>query len=110
MRRKFVLIYGIAASVLGLAGLLSVNIGSVSAANSQDSNGVGGTSPWPSALLSVLILLPCFAALVHVWPGEQPPSRADALSLILIVVISCLCLLASLWAAFSGADLGATLI
>jgi len=61
-------------------------------------------------LLSVLILLPCFAALVHVWPGERPPSRADAPSLILIVVILCLCLLASLWAAFTGADLGALLI
>lgn len=62
---------------------------------------------------SCLVLLAGLAALVHVhleiWPGEQVSSRADGPSLILIAMISCLCLLASLWAAFSGADLGAIL-
>jgi hypothetical protein len=63
---------------------------------------------------SHLAVLAALADLLHVhleiWPGEQPPSRIDAPSLILIAVISCLCLLASLWAAFSGADLSTILL
>jgi hypothetical protein len=42
-------------------------------------------------------------------PREPPSSRIDAPSLLVIALISCLCLLASLWAALSGADLGANL-
>jgi DHA1 family bicyclomycin/chloramphenicol resistance-like MFS transporter len=42
-------------------------------------------------------------------PGERPSSRLDAPSLILIAVISCVCVLASLWAALPGADPGASL-
>jgi hypothetical protein len=45
-----------------------------------------------------------------VWPGEQPSSRIDAPSLILIALVLGVCLLTSLWAAFSGADLGANLL
>jgi hypothetical protein len=66
MSRQFVLIYGIVAGVLALAGLL-------------------------------------FAI---EFVSERPSPRIDTPSLILIAVISCLCLMASLWAAFSGADLG----
>jgi hypothetical protein len=110
MRRRFVLIYGIMAGVLAIAVMLPASVGFVSAAASQELSGTGGISLWPSVLLSVLALLPCFAMLVRVWPGEPLPSRADGPSLILIVAILCLCLLASLWAAFSGVDLGAILI
>jgi len=49
-------------------------------------------------------------AIRGVWPDEQPSSRIDAPSLTLIVIISCLCLLASLWAVLSGTDLGANIL
>ena len=114
MSRRFVLIYGIAAGVLALAGLLSTTIGFVSTAIMQDSNGIGGASPWPSVLRSVGVLLTGFAALVHLvaWPGEQssPGPASDAAALILIAIICCLCLLAALLAAFSGAELSANLL
>jgi len=42
------------------------------------------------------------------WPDLPATGKGiDAPSLILIAVISCLCLLASLWTAFSGVDLSA---
>ena len=49
-------------------------------------------------------------AIRGIWPDEQPSSRIDAPSLALIVIISCLCLLASLWAVLSGTDLGANIL
>ena len=113
MSRQFVLIYGIVACVLALAGLLYTN-GFVSAVGMQNLNGIGQASPWPSALLSVLVLLTGFAGLVHLvaWRGEQlsPRPASDALALMLIAIICYLCLLASLWAAFSGADPSANLL
>jgi hypothetical protein len=42
------------------------------------------------------------------WPDLAATEKGiDAPSLILIAVISCLCSLASVWAAFSGVDLSA---
>jgi hypothetical protein len=42
------------------------------------------------------------------WPDLAAAEKGiDAPSLILIAVISCLCSLASVWAAFSGVDLSA---
>jgi hypothetical protein len=41
------------------------------------------------------------------WPREPPSSRIDAPSLLLVAIICCLCVLAPLWAASSGAGLGA---
>ena len=56
----------------------------------------------------------CGPVMVHVhpavWPEERPSSRLDARSLVLITVVSCLCLLASLWAASSGVDLSAAMM
>ena len=113
MNRKVVLIFGIVACGLSLAGLLSATIGVAGAVARQDPNGIGGASPWPGALLSVAVLLAGLAALVQVDPAvppaEQPSSSIDAPSLILIAFVLCSCLLASVWAAFSGADLAANL-
>ena len=59
-------------------------------------------------------MLTGFAGLIYadplVWLYERLSSRIDTPSLILyfIVIVSFLCLLASLWAAFSGVDLSAT--
>jgi len=91
------------AGVPGLAGLLSIL-------------GIGEASPLSHAQLAVLILLASVAGLVHVhvhpavWPEERPPSSLDARSLVLITAVSCLCLLASLWAASSGVDLSAAMM
>ena len=74
------------------------------------STGVGGASPWPSMLLSVVVLLTGLAALTHLvaQPGERasPQSKSDLLSPISIAIICCLGLLASLCVAFFGWDLG----
>ena len=76
--------------------------------------GIGGASALPNVQLAFLVLLTGFAGLVHVhpvvWPDEQPSSRIDAPSLVLIVIVSCLCLLTSLWAVLSGTDLGANVL
>jgi hypothetical protein len=76
--------------------------------------GISGSSTMTNVQLAFLVLLTGFAGLVHVhpvvWPEEQPSSRIDAPSLVLIVIISCLCLLASLWAVLSGTDLGANVL
>jgi hypothetical protein len=95
------------AGVPGLAGLLSIL-------------GIGEASPLSHEQLAVLILLAGVAGLVHVhvhvhvhpavWPEERPPSSLDARSLVLITAVSCLCLLASLWAASSGVDLSAAMM
>jgi len=64
--------------------------------------------------LAALILLAGVAGLVHihpaVWPEERPSSSLDARSLVLITAVSCLCVLASLWAASSGVDLSAAMM
>ena len=93
------------AGVPGLAGLLSIL-------------GIGEASPLSHEQLAVLILMAGVAGLVHVhvhvhpavWPEERPPSSLDARSLVLITAVSCLCLLASLWAASSGVDLSAAMM
>jgi hypothetical protein len=76
--------------------------------------GIGEVPALANVQLAFLVLLTGFAGLVHVhpvvWPDEQPSSRIDAPSLVLIVIISCLCLLASLWAVLSGTDLGANVL
>ena len=76
--------------------------------------GIGGASALPSVQLAFLVLLTGFAGLVHVhpvvWPDERPSSPIDTPSLLLIAIVSCLCLLASLWAILSGTDLGANLL
>jgi len=97
-------------AVLARAGWLATTIESVSDVGTQNSNGIGGSLPWPGVLLSGLVSLAGFAAQVHLvaCPGERR-SACDLPSLILIAIICCLCLLTSLWAAFSGADPGAYL-
>ena len=78
--------------------------------------GIGEASPLSHEQLAVLILLAGVAGLVHVhvhpavWPEERQPSSLDARSLVLITAVSCLCLLASLWAASSGVDLSAAMM
>src|SRR4029077_1689807 len=99
------------ASVPALADLLSTQLGFVSAVTGDVSNGVEA-SRLPSVQLALLVLLTGFAGLIYadplVWLYERLSSRIDTPSLILIVIVSFLCLLASLWAAFSGVDLSAT--
>jgi hypothetical protein len=102
------------AFLLMLAGPSSTCVELVSAVSGQDSNGIFGASPLPAVQLAFLILLTGFAGLVHidlvVWPDQRPSSRIDAPSLVLIAMVSCVCLLASLWAVLSGTDLGANLL
>jgi len=95
-----------------IADLLSTCFEFVSAVTGGVSNGVDA-SRLPVVQLALLVLLMGFAGLIHayplVWPDErQQSSRIDAPSLLLIVIVSFLCLLASLWAAFFGVDLSAT--
>lgn len=63
------------ACVLALASLLATTVGFVSAIAVLDSNGIGGASPEPSVLLSVLVSLMGFAALSHVHPAAAGKSR-----------------------------------
>jgi hypothetical protein len=109
MKRLAVLIYGIAACVLALAGFLYA-IGLAGAVTIAKSTAVGGASPWPSVLLSAVVLLTGLAALTHLvaQPGERasPQSTSDLLSPISIAIICCLGLLASLCVAFFGGDPG----
>jgi hypothetical protein len=59
--------------VLAPAGLLATTIGFVGAIAVLDPNGIGGASPRPRVLLSVLVSLMGFAALapIHIPP---PPT------------------------------------
>ena len=95
------------ASVPALADLLSTYFGFVGAVTGGDANGVEA-SRLPVVQLA---LLTGFAGLIYtqplVWPGERLSSRIDTPSLLLIVIVSFLCLLASIWAVFFGVDLSA---
>jgi hypothetical protein len=90
---------------------VSLMAGVPALADQLATRGISAASAMTNVQLAFLVLLTGFASLVHVhpvvWPDEQPSSHIDAPSLVLIVIISCLCLLASLWAVSSGAELGA---
>ena len=60
--------------MLALASLLATTIGFVSAIAVLDSNGIGGASPEPSVLLSVVVSLMGFAALAHIHPATADKS------------------------------------
>jgi len=62
------------ACVLALASLLATTVGFVSAIAVLDSNGIGGASPEPSVLLSVVVSLMGFAALAHIHPATADKS------------------------------------
>ena len=96
------------ASVPALADLLSTYFGFVGAVTGDDANGVEASR---LPVVQLALSLTGFAGLIYaqplVWPGERLSSRIDTPSLILIVIVSFLCLLASIWAVFFGVDLSA---
>jgi hypothetical protein len=109
MKRSMLLTYSIAARVLALAGLLYA-FGPVSSVAGQKSANVGGGSPWPTVLLSAVVLVAGIAVQRHLVarPGKRPSVQDKSLetaSLIAIVAICGLGLLLSLCAAIYGWDL-----
>jgi hypothetical protein len=94
-------------SLMAGADLLSTYFGFVSAVTGEDSSGTDGALRLPVVQLALFVSMMSFAVLMYVhppaWPEERSSSGSDARSLTLIVVISFLSLLASVWAAFFGA-------
>jgi hypothetical protein len=102
------------AGVVSIAYLLSSASGLVRVVTGPDSSGIGGIPPLPGMHLAILAVLTGFAVLVHVdladSPDQRPTLPIDMPSLILVSIVSCLCLLVSLWAASSATDLSATMM
>lgn len=108
MNRIILLMYGVAACVLALAGFLYAT-GAASVVAGLKSAIVGESSPWPTALLSAVVLVTGIA--VQHRPVARPDKRPsfqgkflDIPSLLLIVAICGLGLLVSLCAAIYGWD------
>jgi hypothetical protein len=103
------LMYGIAACVLALAGFRYAS-GAVSVGAGLKSAIISESSPWPTALLSAVFLVTGIAVQHNlVARPDKPPSFQDKFldipSLIAIVAICGLGLLVSLCAAISGWDI-----
>jgi hypothetical protein len=109
MKRVMLLIYSIAACVLALAGLRYA-FGAVSIVAAQKSANLAEGSPWPTVLMSAVVLVAGIAVQHRLVarPGRQPSVQdrsLDTASLIAIVAICGLGLLVSLCAAIYGWDL-----
>jgi hypothetical protein len=109
MNRVKLLVYGIAACVLALAGFLYV-FGPVSSVAGQKSATVGGGSPWPAVLLSAVVLVTGVAAQHHLVArsgkrASVQEKSLDTRTLIAIVAMCSVGLLVSLCAAIYGWDI-----
>ena len=103
------LVYGIAACVLALVGFLYA-IGAAGNGAGQKSAAVGEGSPWPTVLLSAVVLVTGIAAQHHLvaWSGKRPSVQGKSLdkrTLIAIVAMCSVGLLVSLGAAIYGWDI-----
>ena len=93
-----------------IADLLSSYVGSLRFVTEWGSSWIGGALPLPDVRLAFVALLTGFAVLAHADladPAGDQPSPIDAPSLIVIIAVTALCLLASIWAVCSGVDLDA---
>jgi hypothetical protein len=108
MKRLMVLMCSIAACVLTLAGFRYA-FGPVSSAGQKSAN-IGEGSPWPTVLLSAVVLVTGIAAQHHLVSrsGKRPSVQGKSLdtrSLIAIVAMCSVGLLVSLCAAIYGWDI-----
>jgi phosphate/sulfate permease len=103
------LMYGVVACVLALAGFLYA-IGAASNGAGQKSATVGESSPWPAVLLAAVVVVAGITVQHHLVarPNKRPSVQdklLDTASLIAIVAICGLGMLVSLWAEIYGWDI-----